>query len=190
MAILLDAGADLNARDTHNRWTALMHAVHKRSAGAVTLLLERGANPNAVEYEGQLVPLLMAAGDGDPVIPAIVRRLLEHGANPRYRGEWGETPLALALSGGAFTDLTDRPLLGGCRPATVRAILEADPEIRLDDNSASKRAYLFARFHGCVDSIQMIGDDHGPAAKQRTSDDPTPPGDRAPRTATAPRSQP
>src|SRR5262245_39373845 len=103
MAILIDAGADLNARDSFNHWNALMHAVHKHSAAAVKLLLERGANPNAVEHDGQLVPLLMAAGDHDP---AIVRLLLQHGANPRYRGEWGETPLALALSGGTLTDLT------------------------------------------------------------------------------------
>src|SRR4029453_16500999 len=36
-----------------------------------------------VEYEGQLGPMLMAAGDPDPII---VRLLLEDGANPRYKG--------------------------------------------------------------------------------------------------------
>lgn len=182
MAALIEAGADVNARDTANHWTVLMHAVHRRSARAVKLLLERGADPNAVEREGQLVPLLMAAGDADPVI---VRLLLEHGANPRYRGEWGQTPLALALSGGALTDLTDRPLLGGCHPETVRAILDADPQIRLEDNAASRRAYFFAKFHGCVDSIDLIGDEHGPTAAARIPPDATP----RPR-ATAPPSQP
>jgi ankyrin repeat protein len=157
IAVLVDAGADLNTRDTYNRWTPLMHAVHKHSTAAAELLLERGANPNAVEYPGQLVPLLMAAGDPDPTI---VRLLLQHGANPRYTGELGVTPLALAMSGGALTDLADRPLLGGCHPATVRAILEADPEIRLEDSAASKRAYFFAKFHSCVDSVRLIGDEH------------------------------
>jgi hypothetical protein len=99
------------------------------------------------------------------------------------------------MSGGALTDLTDRPLLGGCHPATVRAILEADPEIRLEDNSASKRAYFFAKFHGCVDSIRLTGDEHGPssnsgAAKRRRFVDPIPQDAPAPRTAKAPPSQP
>ncbi len=88
MAVLIDAGADVNARDANNHWTPLMHAVHKRNLRAAKLLLERGADPNAVEHAGQLVPLLMAAGDADP---SIVRLLLQHGADPRYTGEWGES---------------------------------------------------------------------------------------------------
>jgi hypothetical protein len=177
MAVLIDAGADVNARDTSNRWTPLMHAVHTQSAGAVKLLLERGASPNAVEYDGQLVPLLMAAGNADA---AIVRLLLQHGANARYKGEWGETPLAVAVSGGALTDLTDHPILGGCHPETVRAILEADPAIRLEDNTATRRAHFFAKFHGCVDAISLIGDDHSPKPRDA----------RQAGSATASRSQP
>lgn len=159
MTVLLDAGADPNARDRQNHWTPLMHAVHKRRVSAVELLLQRGADPNAVENKGQLVPLLMAAGDRDP---DIVKLLLDYGADARYVGEWGETPLALALSGGALSDLTDRPLLGGCHPRTVRVLLEHDPGLRLIDNLATRQAYWIAKFHGCVDAIRMIGDDHGP----------------------------
>lgn len=186
ISVLIDAGADLNARDTFNHWTPLMHAVHKRSVHAVRLLLERGADPNAVEYEGQLVPLLMAAGYDDP---AIARLLLEHGANPRYKGASGETPLGLALSGGALTDLADGPLLGGCHPAAVRAILAADPTIRLEDNSASRRAYLFARLHDCVEALRMIGNEHGPERKAAGFSAPIPQDGTAPRSATEPPSR-
>jgi len=41
MIALLDAGADPDARDGFNHWTPLLHAIHKRQAGAVGLLLER-----------------------------------------------------------------------------------------------------------------------------------------------------
>lgn len=189
IGVLLDAGANPNLRDPRNHWTPLMHAVHTRSARAVARLLERGADPNAVDGDQRLVPLLMAAGDASP---AIVRLLLAHGANPRYEADWGDTPLGLALSGGALTDLTDRPILGGCRTENVRAIIAADPAIHLADNAASRRAYFFAKFHGCAESIRMVEDGHAPrsATGNSSSAAPTRPDGPAPPPATASRSQP
>ena len=86
ITLLLDAGADPNARDARNEWTPLQHAIHTRRRDAALLLLDRGANPNARSAPGRLTPLLMAAGSPDP---AIVAALLSHGADPRIEGEYG-----------------------------------------------------------------------------------------------------
>jgi len=152
MTILLDRGADPGARDAINGWTALFHAIHKRQAGAVRLLLERGVDPNTAAR--RLRPLAMAAADRDPTI---LELLLAHGADPHARGIGGSTALSVAVSGGALSDL-DRPLLGGCHPATVRALLKHDPTLRLPDTIAGREALWWARFHGCADVLKMIGE--------------------------------
>ena len=151
MTILLDAGADVQARDTHNVWTPLLHAIHTQRAVAVRLLLERGADANAATPNG-ITPLLMAADDPDP---STVKALLEYGANPRVEGPGGATPLTQAVSGGAMTDI-DRPLLGGCRPATVRALLEHDPTLRVPQTFAGHQALWWARFHGCGEVLNAV----------------------------------
>jgi ankyrin repeat protein len=161
MQALLDAGADVNARATNrNAWTALQHAIHTRNVSAVRLLLDHGADPNAAAHSEALTPLLMAAGDPDP---ALVQALLARGADPRRAGEWGDTPLTRAVAGGALGDI-DRPLLGGCHPATVRALLEHDPTLRLPDTFAGREALWWARFHKCAEVLELIDQDRQSAA--------------------------
>jgi uncharacterized protein len=161
MAVLLDAGADPNAHDGGNGWTPLMHAVHTQHPEAVRLLLERGADPNV--GADWLTPLWMAAADADP---SVATSLLEYGADPSVRGPGGSTALSQAVGGGASSDL-DRPLLGGCHPATVRAILAHDPTLRLPDTIAGREALWLARLHSsssfkgdrpCQEVLQLIGD--------------------------------
>jgi ankyrin repeat protein len=151
MQILLDSGADPNIRDIRNGWTALFHAIHKGQAGAVRLLLKRGVDPNKAART--LRPLAMASADRDPTI---VELLLAYGADPKARGIGGSTALSVAVSGGALTDI-DRPLFGGCHPATVRALLTHDPTLRLPDTIAGREALWWARFHGCADVLKMVG---------------------------------
>jgi ankyrin repeat protein len=153
MTVLLDAGADANARDNNNHWTPLLHAIHTQRAHAVRLLLERGADATTAA-PGGVTPLLMAADDPDP---STVKALLEYGANPRAEGPGGVTPLTQAVSGGAMTDI-DRPLLGGCRRATVGALLAHDPTLRVARNAAGLQAIWWARFHGCEEVLQLIGE--------------------------------
>ena len=160
MAVLLDSGADVNARDTNNRWTPLLHAIHRQHANAVALLLERGADPNAAT-PGGVTPLMMAADDGRP---AMVKVLLEYGADPRVEGPGGVTALTQAVSGGALTDVTDRPLLGGCHPETVRAFLAHDPTLKIPKSFAGRHAIWWARFHGCEDVLRMVGFEQASAA--------------------------
>jgi ankyrin repeat protein len=151
MRTLLDGGADPSKRDLANGWTPLFHAIHKGQVGAVRLLLERGVNPNTSART--LRPLAMAAADRDP---AIVQLLLAHGADPNARGLGGSTALTVAVSGGALTDL-DRPLFGGCHPATVRALLTHDSTLRLPDTIAGREALWWARFHGCAEVLTLVG---------------------------------
>jgi ankyrin repeat protein len=151
MNTLLDAGADPNARDVASLWTPLFHAIHKHQVEAVRLLLDRGVDPN--KPARMLTPLIMAASDADPTI---VQLLLAHGADPRARGIGGSTALSEGVSGGALSDI-DRPLFGGCHPATVRALKEHDPEVNLPDSIAGWNALWWARFHGCQEVLNLVG---------------------------------
>lgn len=151
MTALLDAGADPNARDHRNGWTPLIHAIHKQNLDAVRLLLERGADPN-IRTEAS-TPLMMAAADIDP---SYVKLLLDYGADPRARGEGGATALTQAVSGGALTDI-DRPLLGGCRTETVRALKTHDPTLDMPDSIAGWEALWWAKFHGCQEVLNLVG---------------------------------
>jgi len=151
MKVLLDGGADPMARDRINGWTPLFHAIHKHRTEAVRLLLDRGVNPN--RRARTLTPLAMAAADGDP---AIVQLLLAHGADVHATGIGGSTPLSVAVSGGALTDL-DRPLFGGCHPETVRALLTHDPTLQLPDTIAGREALWWARFHRCGEVLKLVG---------------------------------
>lgn len=155
--VLLDAGADVNQPGpTGDGWNAtpLQHAILARQSGAVRLLLDRGADPNRVAGPNAPAPLLLAAGDTDPTF---VHLLLAHGANPAVEGESGVTPLSRAVSAGTING-PDRPMFGGCRVETVRALLAHDPTLRLKRNTAGKNAIWWARFQRCEDVLKLIGE--------------------------------
>ena len=154
---LLDSGADVNqAAPTGDDWdaTPLQHAILARQPAAVRLLLDRGADPNRGGSPNAPAPLLLAAGDPDP---AFVNVLLAHGADPAVEGENGVTPLARAVSAGTING-PDRPMFGGCRVETVRALLAHDPALRLKRNSAGKHAIWWARVQMCRDVLRLIGE--------------------------------
>jgi len=157
MKLLLDSGADVNLPGpTGDDWdaTPLQHAILARQSGAVRLLLERGADPNRVAGPNAPAPLLLAAGDTDPTF---VNLLLAHGADPGVEGENGVTPLSRAVSAGTING-PDRPMFGGCRVETVRALLAHDPALHLKRNSAGKNAIWWARVQRCGDVLRLIGE--------------------------------
>ena len=155
MTLLLDSGADANRPGpTGDDWNAtpLQHAILARQPAAVRLLLDRGADPNRGEGPRSFTPLLLAAGDTDP---AIVKLLLAHGADPTVEDENGVTPLSRAVSAGTLHG-PDRPMFGGCRVETVRALIAQDPGLRLKRNAAWNDAIWWARFQRCGDVLKMI----------------------------------
>ena len=95
IALLLDYGADIEARDARG-YTPLMYAANAGQDESVRLLVERGADANAAD-EQKSTPLMFAA-QHDHV--DIVRRLLEQGADPGARGDHGMTALDLARQNG------------------------------------------------------------------------------------------
>jgi ankyrin repeat protein len=155
--LLLDSGADVNLPGpTGDDWeaTPLQHAILTRQSGAVRLLLDRGADPNRVAGPKAPAPLLLAAGDTDP---DFVNLLLAHGADPAIEDESGVTPLSRAVSAGPISG-PDRPMFGGCRVETVRALLEHDPALHLKRNSAGNNAIWWARFQRCRSVLRLIGE--------------------------------
>jgi ankyrin repeat protein len=155
--LLLDSGAEVNLPGpTGDDWdaTPLQHAILARQSGAVRLLLERGADPNRTTGPNATAPLLLAAGDTDPTF---VNLLLAHGADPTVEDKNGVTPLARAVSAGTIRG-PDRPMFGGCRVDTVRALLAHDPTLRLKRDSAGSNAIWWARFQRCTDVLRLIPD--------------------------------
>ncbi len=157
ISLPLDSGADVNLPgSTGDNWdaTPLQHAILERQPAAVRLLLDRGAEPNRSAGPGSLTPLLLAAGDTDP---AILKLLLAHGADPTIEDEHGATPLSRAVSAGTLHG-PDRPMFGGCRVETVRALIAHDPALRLKRNTAWSDAIWWARFQRCEDVLRLIGE--------------------------------
>ena len=156
--LLLDSGADINRPgSTEDNWdaTPLQHAILQRKPAAVRLLLDRGADLNRGAGSGKsLTPLLLAAGDTDP---SILKLLLAYGADPTVEDENGATPLSRAVSAGTLNG-PDRPMFGGCRVETVRALIAHNPGLRLKRNSAWNDAVWWARFQRCGDVLRLIGE--------------------------------
>ena len=154
--LLLDSGADVNLPGpTGDDWdaTPLQHAILAQQPAAVRLLLDRGADLNR-GAGGSPTPLSLAAGDTDPTI---LKLLLAHGADPSIEDENGATPLSRAVSAGPLNG-PDRPMFGGCRVETVRALIAHDPALRLKRNAAWNDAIWWARFQRCQEVLRLIGE--------------------------------
>jgi uncharacterized protein len=154
---LIENGADPNLRGGVNDWTPLMHAVHRNQLGSVEALLDRGADVNAAGPHA-VSALMMAAGYGQT---EIVHLLLRRGADPRARGVHGETALSLAVSG--VTDI-DRFTVARCQTETVKALLDAAPELAGEVNSWARTV---ARLGGCSEALRLLKERES-AADHRT----------------------
>jgi ankyrin repeat protein len=84
-------------RDFNEGMNAVTYAAHHGSLKSFRLLVEKHANINIPsDDEWKQAPLFRASKGGTPEHLAIVKELLEHGAEINAQESWGQTPLAVA----------------------------------------------------------------------------------------------
>ncbi|HVA91972.1 MAG TPA: ankyrin repeat domain-containing protein, partial [Chloroflexota bacterium] len=101
--VLLDLGANLQARSVNDNGNTALHAALAGQSGeTAALLLRRGADVNAADANGW-TPLHLAAGSGQL---DLVQLVLEYQPFVDPENQEGMTPIALAQSGG-HQDIVD-----------------------------------------------------------------------------------
>ena len=85
--LLIDAGADVEARNVHG-WTALMVAAANQESAVVQVLIDAGAHLEARTEDGS-TPLMLAANYNENA--AGVQALLDAGADATATNEDGES---------------------------------------------------------------------------------------------------
>ena len=92
MRILINHGANVNARNDDNQWTALHCAASCKNIGGINLLLDNGAEIDQVNNDNE-TPLMLTCYNDDI---NSTRVLLERGTNLTIPNEWGNTCLHYA----------------------------------------------------------------------------------------------
>lgn len=93
ISVLVDAGADVTAREWGDLTPLHEAAGQNTNAGVTAALMDVGVDPNARDRDG-IAPLHLAATDNSN--PDVVTFLIEAGADPNTRDPYGNTPLHLA----------------------------------------------------------------------------------------------
>ncbi|TAL27084.1 MAG: ankyrin repeat domain-containing protein [Alphaproteobacteria bacterium] len=114
----LNAGADINARDTIG-FTPLQNAILHGKNDAVAVLLERGADPEVPTATGSGYTAVHCAAQGKN--EAAMKLLLQYHAELNKLDEAGETPLHVAAVKGAL--------------AIAKLLVEAGAEVNPQDKN-------------------------------------------------------
>lgn len=146
MTLLLDKGADVNAKNRRNS-TPLHWAIHDEAK--VRLLLSRGAAVNARNVEGH-TPLYLATGLGNG--NAVTQLLLEKGADPAIAAANGQTSLMRAAARGDV--------------AALRMLVAKHADVNTR-NGAGETALMFAATNGSPDAVRFLLD-NGADARARS----------------------
>ena len=141
IALLVDSGADVEARTRLGSHTPLHVASRSARTGAVTALLEAGAEPAAATTTGATA-LHFAAGAGNA---EAVTALLDHGADADAREPvWGQTPLMFAAAA-ARTEAIAVLLARGADPELAGAVVDVAARNEADrEDSRRRRARIAA----------------------------------------------
>ncbi len=92
--LLIERGADLEARDTMEQATVVMHAIRTNMMANVEVLLAAGAKLDVTDGKGRTA-LHVAAANGAPD-RRMIEFLLARGLDPKATTRAGETPVELA----------------------------------------------------------------------------------------------
>ena len=137
LALLLDAGASMDARNNHGR-TPLMVAAANGATDCVTLLLARSGDD-----VGEQLGMVDNEGDSAAHLACIFKQpsslalLLDAGASMDARKTRGHTPLMVAAAQGANACVT--LLLGRCGNGVGQ-------QLRMVDEDGNSAAHLASRF--------------------------------------------
>ena len=149
VTLLLDRGADIDARCVALGYTALGWAACTGSCSIATLLVERGADLESIAPETRRTALMTAAQVGHD---DVVRLLLGAGADPNRVDRYGDTAWSLAQSKGhgAVMALLEGAGAGAPEPRVVRPALPwPDPVPGAEATSdpvTVVRAYTLVRY--------------------------------------------
>ena len=129
--VLLDYEADVNVRDCHNRTpihyvsfgSEPLHNIPQSWPEVTRILLEHGADVNAMGGDGGDTPLHCAAGRGRVEVMLV---LLEHGANVDAQDNQGRTPLLQAV----------RNHYPNVHVEAIRVLLEHGANVGVQDNQS------------------------------------------------------
>ena len=186
-ALLLDRGADINARDGRG-FTPLHAAVGGGQMDVIRLLLDRGACVLAASQTG-LAVLHRAAGVG---LLEAMKLLLDRGADPNVRAQDGQTPLhaaagngqtdamALLLDSGADinsrTDKGHTPLhtaAGYGQVQAVKLLVERDADCRARTVPGGNTPLHTAAGYGQAQALELLLA-HGAEANAQSASGHTP----------------
>lgn len=142
-ALLLGAGARVDAATRLGAYTPLHLAARNGAAGAADALLRAGADPDARTTTGGARPLHFAAAAGEP---AIIESLLGRGAAIDARESVrGQTPLMFASAAGRLRAV-EALLAGGADAAAAGHVVDLAARHGEDLRAKARRDQVYAAF--------------------------------------------